>query len=271
MITSLNLARESVAVVPMQASATPAFRYSPVNVIVAIGLIVMAWWLRGVLLRKRLGPVAAGVERLRKLAERDVSHRPVEARDEARWQGKELYDPASRELEQQGFTMLGDYVQENTDGAGAVARWFAHADGACCGWFGVGKNAVNGALVPLMMLLTQTDRGHYFTTLRGGTDLSLAQAPVIHRMLLPWNAGVASQLAAHRKQVAGGSVSAGAPRKIDGIDGALGLMRRLRADNANWRAAQPADVLIEADAKAVLRTRYGALGPALIKMMSARR
>src|SRR5437588_500366 len=122
----------------------------------------------------------------------------------------------------------------------------------------------------LMLFFSESDAGQFPTTSRGAPELGLARPPTTHRQFVAWSEGVSRALERHRslvESVAGAGAPTRSMRRVATLDDVVGLLARHRTQIAAWRAAQPADALLEADARNILRERYAELGPPLLAHM----
>jgi len=146
---------------------------------------------------EELARVRKAVDRLRTAA---ANHRPAEALEPSNpavVAVAEAYDQAMKELAGLGFNSLGDAGERRKDGSIAVSRWFGHLDGTICGWMGFITTKSGPRL--LVFLVTEASGPAYYTSLRGGSGLSLARPPHVshadHEMsvsLSTWFAGIAN-------------------------------------------------------------------------------
>ncbi len=213
-----------------------------------------------------LGTLASSVSRMRALGQRDPKYLPVPTDGRAPMAGTEYYDAVSKELAAAGCRELGDRMEETPEGTlTAPSRWFADESGAVCGWFGV-VAAANGRVVrQVMYLFSEAKGGDFYVTGRGGANAGTAAPPTQHLAECRWADGLARQLEVHRAQVPDGERAA--LTRVASIDDALALTGRLRRAKRAWRAAQPADALLDQDLRQILQDRYPSYGAALAAYM----
>ncbi len=215
--------------------------------------------------RKYLATLAGAIQALRRVSADEARYRPFMAEDAELLEPREHYEAAVRELAGHGFTVLGDRVEERADGTAAgVSRWFVDGSGSVFGWFAL----IRGEPVkPVMLLFSESDSGVYFATMRGGSTLSVAQPPTIHKAHCEWDEGLARQLEHQRALLS--KASNVALRRVESIEDAVAAVIRLRRSVTSWRARQSPALLLRLDARSVLEDRFEEVGPELIEFMSS--
>ncbi len=234
-------------------------------------LLVLAlgytWYLRAGR-RRYLQTLAGAIQALRRASADEARYRPFTTEDAGLLEPREHYEATVCELTAHSFTVLGDRVEERADGSAAgVSRWFVDGSGTVFGWFGVIRGET---ITPVMLLFSESDAGPFFATLRGGSTLSVAQPPTIHKAYCEWGEGLDRQLEHHRALLSqASSADAAALRRVESIDDAVASVIRLRRSVTSWRARQNPTFLLSQDARSVLEDRFDELGPALIKFMGS--
>ena len=218
--------------------------------------------------QSKIQSVATGIETLRRMSTRETRRRKPGPADALSGDQLAIYDANTREMRSAGLTVLGDQIEEQDDGSPAgMSRWFVDASGTIGGWFGaVPVRRSPGTFRTLMLFFSESESGQFLTTSRGAPELGLARPPTLHRQFVAWNEGIPRALERHRSLVEsadGGAVL----RRVATLEDVLALLARHRRHIADWRAKQPPDALLEADARNVLRDRYGELGPQVLAYM----
>lgn len=218
--------------------------------------------------RRQIVSVANGIATLRRLATQRTAYRAPGPLDVIATDVQVALDAATREIEGQGMTVLGDQMEIQPDG-GAVGpgRWFIDANATLCGRYSAIPGKATGALKQAMMLFSENDRGEFFLTGRGAGGASLATPPDHMREYLDWDVGLGGALARHR-QGTGKAARAGSLRRIERLDDALDLVSRLRKSQADWRTLQDAEFLLDQDVRSMLGDRYEDLGAGVIEILS---
>ena len=245
-----------------------------VTLVIVIGAIAAGAARR----RKResqIRSLATSIERLRRAGTREMRRRTPGPTDALAGELLATYESNTREMRDAGLTILGDQVEEQDDGSPmGTSRWFVDPSGTICGWFAaIPVKASPGKYRTLMLFFSESDAGQFLTTSRGAAEVGLARPPTAHRQFVAWSDGVPRAIERHRslvESVAGAGASmglTGSMRRVATLDDVIELLARHRTQIAAWRAAQPADALLEADARNVLRERYAELGPALLAHM----
>lgn len=212
--------------------------------------------------KRKLRLLADQIRVLRGAALDHVHYRPMKPDETWLDASRDLYEAITRELGQNGAGVLGDLVEE--DGAGkarGMARWLADSDGTTCGWFAALPS--ERGIQKAMLLFSEAPSSEFFVTHLGPTSVHLATPPFVHRRDHPSTAGIGATLAEHLNAVSPVS----GLRRIDDLDGAVALVRRLRKATADWRASQGADELLVQDLRAILQDRFDKLSPALLRLL----
>ena len=204
-----------------------------------------------------------GIDGLRKAVGHDIHYRPLAPTDPGIADLAEHFDGATTDLRNHHFTVFGDLVEDQAEGAGTrVTRWFVDESRTICGWFGV----VRGRTVnPVMFLFSEAGSGTFFLTGRGAPSLAVTQPPTVHRVFCTWDVGLGTHVTTHRDQTAKLDL-----RRVENVDDAVRLLTRLRDSVRAWRAEQPPLALLEQDVRAVLQRKYDELGPDLVSFMASR-
>lgn len=238
-----------------------------------IALALLALFLIGDALRVRLvnrrvfAPVADGIERMRRLAEQEITYR-APGPDEGPGDQAAAFASATAEIERQQCAVLGDRVEVGPDGAaGGVVRWFTNTDRTVTGWFGVVRNRKTGATKPAMFLFSESESGEFFITGRGTEGPTLARPSMVARQSYAWVEALPAVFEHHRFQTA---QARGTLRRFETLDEATALVMRLRTATAAWRRAQPPDELLAADVQAILRGRSDRMKADVIRILRER-
>jgi hypothetical protein len=235
-------------------------------VVVAVILVVAAGAARRRKRRSKIQSVATGIETLRSMSTRDPRRRRPGPADALSGEQLAIYDANTREMQSAGLTVLGDQIEEQDDGSPyGTSRWFVDATGTIGGWFGaLPVKGSPGQFRTLMLFFSESDGGQFLTTSRGAPELGLARPPTLHRQFVSWSEGIPRALDRHRSLIESVAGAGAALRRVATLDDVLALLGRHRRHIADWRAKQPADALLEADARSILRERYGELGPQVL-------
>ena len=213
--------------------------------------------------------LAGSGERLRRAVARQMRRRKPGPADALAGDLLAMYESNSREMRDAGLTILGDQIEENDDGTPVgTSRWFVDGTGTICGWFGaLPVKQTPGKYRTVMLFFSESDGGDFLVTSRGAPELGVARPPTTHRQFVAWSDGIARALERHRSLIESVAGSAPTLRRVSSFEDAVALLVRHREHIAAWRAAQPADALLEADVRNVLRERYAEFGPALLEQM----
>jgi hypothetical protein len=219
--------------------------------------------------QSKIQSVATGIETLRHMSTRETRRRKPGPADALSGDQLAIYDANTREMESAGLTALGDQIEEQDDGSPAgMSRWFVDASGTIGGWFGaVPVRRSPGTFRTLMLFFSESESGQFLTTSRGAPELGLARPPTLHRQFVAWNEGIPRALDRHRSLLESAAGGGAVLRRVATLEDVLALLARHRRHIADWRAKQPADALLEADARSVLRDRFGELGPQVLSYM----
>jgi len=237
-----------------------------IGVLVTVVLVVAAAAARRRKRLSRIQSVATGIETLRRMSTRETRRRKPGPGDALSGEQLAIYDTNTREMQSAGLTVLGDQLEEQDDGSPAgTSRWFVDASGTIGGWFGaVPVRRSPGTFRTLMLFFSESENGQFLTTSRGAPELGIARPPTLHRQFVAWNEGIPRALERHRSLIESTAGGGAVLRRVATLDDVLALLARHRRHIADWRAKQPPDALAEADARNVLRDRYGELGPQVL-------
>jgi hypothetical protein len=212
--------------------------------------------------RARLERLAGQIVTLRESATADHTYRPPVAADGYPGADLPAFDQATTELRAAGFSILGDLVavQAGRPPAG-LTRWFADPEGRAAGWFGVARGSAGGAGAAVTVLLSESASGRFYSTTRGAPPVMLAPPPFVIRKNRPAGQAMDEVLAAHRAAIAADGAEWSALRRCEGLEDAVASFRRQQAAIAQWRSAQPAGTLLDADLRSILGPKHDALAP----------
>jgi len=238
----------------------------------AIAVVVIAVIAAGAAQRRgrraKLQSVAGGIERLRRASTRETRRRKPGPAEALSGEQLGIYEANTREMQSAGLTVVGDLIEEQDDGSPAgTSRWFVDASGEIGGWFGaVPARGSAGKYRSLMLFFSEAGNGQFLTTSRGAPEIGIARPPTLHRQFVAWTEGISAAIERHRSLIE--SVAAGSTlHRVATLDDVVELLRRHRRHIAEWRAKQPPDALLEADARNILRDRYNELGPELLELL----
>ena len=234
-----------------------------VTVLLTLAVVVGSlWWLRHRAFEAQVSSLATAIAKLRAMTTQEIRYRRPPAGTEVPPDLAGHFEAASHELAREGFRELGDALEEDAGGTVAgTTRWFADASGTVCGWFSV---VAAQPPIPAMMLFSESAAGEFGVTTRGGSTIALVRPPSMHWLALGWESGLAGTLDRHR-----GLLDPGATlTRVATLEDATGMLARLRAATARWRAAQPPATLLEQDLRQLLGGRYADLGRPLTERMT---
>jgi hypothetical protein len=222
--------------------------------------------------RAKILSVANGIDKLRRMSTRESRRRRPGPSDALAGEQLAIYDANTREMQAAGLTILGDQIEEQDDGSPfGTSRWFVDGTGTISGWFGALPVKGAGARFrTLMLFFSESESGQFLTTSRGAPELGIARPPTLHRQFVAWSEGIPRALERHRSLIESAAGAGAALRKVAALDDAVALLARHRRHIADWRSRQPADALLEADARNVLRDRYDELGAAILDYLRSR-
>ncbi len=202
----------------------------------------------------------------RRLAGEAVRQRPAGPGDTLPPAEREQIDRVLETLTAAGAQLLGNMVELKSDGvAVGVVHWFAADSGTTCGWVAmVGSGRTRR---PAGYLFSESTDGHFAAT-RWGAGLvgNLAGPPVIHRLVV--GLGMAITEAASRHNALAARMSPQPLIPVRALAAALALRDALRNVHREWRAAQPAQSLLEADVREYLPGWASVFVPGVIRRLS---
>jgi hypothetical protein len=156
------------------------------------------------------------------------------------------------------FRLLGDIVVEPTGRPpAAIMRAFVDRSGTTCAEIGVSLSARSSAHFGLSSFAADA----MFTT-RRGRQPSLAEPPSVHRKELAAGTELDEILAAHRAATGSAALA-----RITSLDELVAELANHHARVASWRAAQPPDILADADLRSVLGEHYATYGKAWARLL----
>ena len=214
--------------------------------------------------------VATGIETLRHMSTRAMRRRTPGSADALAGEQLAIYDANTREMRDAGLTILGDQVEEQDDGSPmGTSRWFVDAGGVIGGWFGaIPVKGSPGRFRMLMLFFSESEAGQFVTTSRGAPEIGLARPPTLHRQFVAWSEGIARAIERHRSLIESTAGKDAPLGRMTTLEDVVALLGRHRTHIAAWRAAQPADALLEADARNILRDRFKELGPEVLRALT---
>lgn len=210
--------------------------------------------------RRQLGDLAVQIQQLRDHARKPLSYRPVDTGELA-----DELDATTREAEQAGFTMLGDYVEESParDG-GMPMRWFIDARGTTFGW--MAPFEVKGRREIVVVLMSHELASQTITS-RAPKASALSRPPFVAVQHVDMTASFAETVAKHRAAANLDEDTRGfVPVKT--FDQLTHELERMRAKVIAWREGQPRDELLDADLRSLLGGQYRRLGKAMRRRLA---
>jgi len=214
-------------------------------VILCVVALAVVLWLRRALgaYRASVEGVLQGIVRLRKMAGRSPRLEPLPPHSP----DVTPLERAVPDLEGADLHPVGDFREFDEHGSPAGnERWFVSGNGVLFGWLGPTPAG------PVMLLVSEVPGHGFVTTLRAPHAPSTATPPTVVQQRLDWDEG----LEAARDRHLGAVARMGRPAAIGDLEAALGSMASLRAHVAEWRAAQDADELLEADVRKILGDKF---------------
>jgi len=209
--------------------------------------------------QKALKSLEDNIRKLRTLAVRAVSYRPLgDGDDEARKILSGL-DKGTDELKQLGCTILGDYIEESI-AVKLPTRWFVDADHTTFGWIAMAPTPLG--LRDVAMMMTGGERAA-ITLCTPRAAPGLTQPPHVDRVVREGFLDLKAALAEHAARKPADA------KKIASIDDAFAVVEDVRARTATWREAQPSDALLDQDLRSVLGRHYEKLGKSLAKRLAS--
>jgi hypothetical protein len=221
---------------------------------IAIGVIFV---LRA---KRQLGDLAVQIQQLRQHATKHLTYRAVDSSELA-----DDLDATTREAEQAGFTMLGDYVEESPvrDG-GMPMRWFVDARGTTFGW--MAPFDVKGKREIVIVLMSHELASQTITS-RAPKASALSRPPFVKVQHVDGASSFAETLAAHRAAAQLDEDTRGfvPVRTFEQLSHEL---ERMRGKVIAWREGQPRDELLDADLRSLLGAQYRRLGKAMLRRLA---
>jgi hypothetical protein len=170
-------------------------------------------------------------------------------------------DRDAAELCAHGFVELGDVIVCRGDQSRSLLRAFVDGASTTCAVLGPPSNRnESGAWVWLGCYRTE----ERFATWRGGNDL--AMPPQVHGQALVTSTQIAELVTRHRALARTDEPDRDFAR-LTTLDELLAQFVTWDDKLFNWRAAQPADELLEADLRAVLGEHYDKVGKQLARRL----
>ena len=224
-------------------------------VAIAIGLIFV---LRA---RRQLGELAAQIRELREHAVTPISYRPVGSPELA-----DQLDAVTREAEQAGFTMLGDYVEESpVRDAGMPMRWFVDARGTTFGW--MAPFDVHGKREVVIVLMSHGLASQTITS-RAPKASALSRPPFVQVQHVELGTSFKDTIAKHRALAQLDEDTRGfVPVKT--FDQLSHELERMRGKVIAWRQGQQNEELLDADLRSLLGAQYRRLGSAMRRRLAS--
>jgi hypothetical protein len=203
--------------------------------------------------QKRLALLAAQIRGLREQALEHLTYRPHQDSELA-----ESLAVATRELEAQGFTLLGDHAEEaKLAGSSQPQRWFVDRARTTFGW--MAPFEVSGDRHVVIVLMShELDR--QVITARQPASSMLSRPPFVTVQHVPPATSFAGLVEKHRDK-AGLDDPERAFIPVRTFDEVVHELVRMRDKAIAWRQAQPTDELLDADLKSLLGAQYARLAP----------
>jgi hypothetical protein len=221
---------------------------------IAIGVIFV---LRA---RRQLTILAAQIRDLREHAVQSLRYRPVgnaELEDELK--------TTTREAEQAGFTILGDYVEASDTRENAIPmRWFVDARGTTYGW--IAPFEVHGHREVVIVLMSHELASQTITS-RAPRASALTRPPFVHVHHVDMTASFGETLAKHRELAKLDDETRGfVPVKT--FEQLSHELERMRGKVIGWRKGQNTDQLLDADLRSLLGAQYKRLASAMRRRLA---
>jgi hypothetical protein len=219
-------------------------------------LVALAFAIISILrLRQRLALLAEQIRALRERAMERVTYRPAPTSALA-----EILDDATEEAEALGLTLLGDRIEEaKLQTLERPMRWFVDRDGTTFGW--MAPFEVEGAKHTVVVLMSH-ELDSQTISARQPPASTIARPPFVTLQHIPPATSLKQTLAKHRAK-AGLDDGSRAFIPVKTFEQVEHELDRMRDKVIEWRAAQPADELLEADLKSLLGPQYAKLAPAV--------
>jgi hypothetical protein len=202
-------------------------------------------------LRQRLSLLAGQIRALRQQALEPLTYRPSTDPE----LGVKLAK-ATHEVDQLGFTILGDYIEESSLQYGQSMRWFVDAVGTTFGW--MSPFAVGGEQHIVVVLMSHELDGQIITARQPAASL-ISRPSFVDMKTVPMATSITELFASHKKRA---FTDDGALVPIKTFEELEHELARMRDRVIAWRRAQPADELLDADLRSLLGAQYDKLaGP----------
>lgn len=211
--------------------------------------------------RRQLAMLAAQIRDLREHAVKPITYRPA-----GNPQLADELAATTREAEQAGFTMLGDYLEESPVREGGMPmRWFVDARGTTFGW--LAPFEVQGTREIVIVLMSHELASQTITS-RAPKASSLTRPPFVHVQHVPLGTPFKDTVARHRELAQLDDETRGfVPVKT--FEQLSHELERMRAKVIAWRETQPKDELLDADLRSLLGGQYDRLGTAMRRRLAA--
>ena len=210
--------------------------------------------------RRQLTELAAQIRELRAHAVSHVTYTPVGSPELA-----DELDAATREAEQAGFTMLGDYLEESTAREAELAmRWFTDARGTTFGW--MAPFDVKGTREVVIVLMSHELAAETITS-RAPKASALSRPPFVRVQHVELTASFKDTVAAHRTFAKLDDDTRGFV-PVKSFEQLGHELDRMRGKAIAWRQAQPEGDLLEADLRNLLGGQYRRLGKAMRRRLA---
>jgi hypothetical protein len=210
--------------------------------------------------RRQLAVLAAQIRELRAHAIGPVTYRAVGSAEVT----DELV-ATTREAEQAGFTMLGDYLEESeVRESGMSMRWFVDARGTTFGW--MAPFEVHGRREIVVVLMSHELASQTITS-RAPKASALTRPPFVHVQHVELTASFQDTLAKHRELAKLDDETRGfvPVRTFDQLSHEL---ERMRGKVISWRNGQNGDDLLDADLRSLLGAQYRRLASAMRRRLA---
>ncbi|HEY5924953.1 MAG TPA: hypothetical protein VIV11_24900 [Kofleriaceae bacterium] len=229
------------------------------NLLVLVAIVIAVLFVLRA--RRQLAVLAAQIRELREHAINSITYRPVGSPELA-----DQLDAVTREAEQAGFTMFGDYVEESpVRDDGMPMRWFVDARGTTFGWMAPFEVRGKREIVIVLMsheLASQT------VTSRAPKASALSRPPFVQVQHVELGASFKDTVAKHRALAQLDDDTRGfVPVKT--FDQLGHELERMRGKAITWRKGQQDDELLDADLRSLLGAQYRRLGSAMRRRLAS--
>jgi hypothetical protein len=210
--------------------------------------------------RRQLAMLAVQIRQLREHAREPLTYRPVGSLELA-----DELAATTREAEQAGFSMLGDFVEESPVREGGMPmRWFVDARGTTFGW--MAPFDVKGKREIVIVLMSHELASQTITS-RAPKASALSKPPFVLVQHVPLGASFAEVVAKHRAAAKLDDDTRGfVPVKT--FDQLTHEVERMRAKVITWREGQQREELLDADLRSLLGAQYRRLGRAMRRRLA---